>query len=294
MNGLGQYNDLFQITSSNVSISGFVLDGLNNAEDGISNYDNSENAVPVGNISIQGNVIQNFIASGISLDNGYPGPSPVTTGSIIQNNYVANNGASEPNNTGIGVYDNFVANIENNTIVVPSNFYPLTPGITVYNYDVPGGATLNISGNNITVGQGSAGIYINQIYSSGATVALSGNTIEAATGVTGTSGYTWGLAIKSISDSGVVNDTGDTIGTTGGQFSQGVNVYNTGSDNVTFEFHDDRQFDFGAGDRRQSEQLQPGLWPQHRTQFRFGHGRYRLWHQHRPGGGRRCQPVVEQ
>jgi Putative Ig domain len=245
----GTYNDIFRVLASNVQIQGFVLEGNHTGDDGISNFDDGGTTVQVNTETITQNLVRNFNGSGIYLDDapaanqGSPDPNAISTGTVISANYVANNGNTSGNfdQPGIGLFDNFFANITGNTVVVPQNTTsnPVVEGITVKSFNasgVPGTYTMTISGNTVTVGQASAGFFINNIYQSPVTVNLSGNTVQAAVGVTEIpSGNTWGFSIKSISDTAVVNESGDTIGTTGGQFAHGIDVWNTGATNVTLQ-----------------------------------------------------------
>jgi large repetitive protein len=243
-NPAGAYNDIFRVLASNVSISGFVLEGSSQGDDGITNFDGTQTSVQVSNITIQQDIVQDFNGSGIYLDDaapatqGAPNPSAASTGNAIQNNYVANNGngSGSFNQPGIGVFDNFFANITNNTVVVPAIANPVVDGITVSAFNtagISGTQSMSVSGNSITVGKGSAGVFINPVYRSAVTISVLDNSIQAATGVTETaSGNTWGLAIKSVLGPDQVIETGDTIGAAGGQFAQGIDVWNTGTGNV--------------------------------------------------------------
>jgi hypothetical protein len=242
----GTYNDIFRVLANTVSIQGFVLEGNNTGDDGISNFNSSGNTVQVHGIQLQQNLVRNFNGSGIYLDDaganqGAPDPGAISTGNTISSNYVADNGntTGDFDQPGIGVFDNFFANITNNTVVVPANTTgnPIVEGITVKNFNTAGVAGphgMTISGNNVTVGHASDGLFINNIYQSPVTITVTGNTIQAASGVTEiASGNTWGMSIKSISNTAAVIESADTVGTSGGQFAHGIDVWNTGVNNVT-------------------------------------------------------------
>ena len=243
----GTYNDIFRVLASNVSIQGFVLEGNHTGDDGVTNFNDGGTTVQINNTTVTMDLIRNFNGSGVYLDDapasnqGSPDPNTISTGNVISSNYVANNGSTSGNydQPGIGIFDNFFANITGNTVVVPQNTTgsAVVEGILVKNFNssgVSGSHSITVSGNTITVGQSAAGLFINNIYQSHVTVNVSGNTIDTAAGVTETaSGTTWGESIKSILGTAAVSESGDTIGTSGGQFSHGIDVWNTGANNVT-------------------------------------------------------------
>ena len=81
---------------------------------------------------------------------------PPTTGSLVQGNVVRN-----MQSDGIGLFDNFFADVKVNTVVVPAN--DNFAGIdTQYFFGQPG--AIEVSGNSVTVGQDSFGIYAKQLF----------------------------------------------------------------------------------------------------------------------------------
>ncbi len=238
------YNDLFRVTASNVTIDGFVIDGNNSAldqtsavvapnginidaADGISNTDTSGDQVPVGSITVSNDIMQNFAFGATFFDNGTAtSPPPTTSGSLFQANVVSNNLVD-----GIGVFDNFFSDIKNNTVIVPADD-SVGAGIDVQNFHQTTG-TLEISGNTITVGQDSFGVFSNQIYAGSITETIKNNIIQAASGVTGADDVTFGMALWTVGNGGQVIEQNDTIGTTGGQFSRGIDVWQAGTGEVS-------------------------------------------------------------
>ncbi len=243
-NGGPPYNDLFRVTASNVTIDGFVIDGNNSAldqtsavvapnginidaADGISNTDISGDQVPVGSITVSNDIIQNFSFGGTFFDNGTAtSPPPTTSGSLFQGNVVSNNLID-----GLDLFDNFFGDIKNNTVIVPADD-SVGAGIDVQNFHQTTG-TMEISGNTITVGQDSFGVFSNQIYAGSITETIKNNIIQAASGVTGTDDVTFGVALWGVGNGGQVIEQNDTIGTTGGQFSRGIDVWQAGTGEVS-------------------------------------------------------------
>ena len=234
--GSAPYNDVFRVLASGVTIDGFVIDGNNpsltqtnaiqspnginvDGEDGITNFNAAGAQVPVGSIRVVNNIIQNFGFEGIQFDNG--SNATPTTGSLFQGNVLSNNLAD-----GIGLFNNFYGDVKDNQVIVPAgDFYA---GIDLQDfYSYPG--AMEVSGNKVTVGQDSAGIFINQIYNGAITLTLDNNKVQAAAGVTGTDDFTWGVILWSVGGSAQVMEQHDTIGTTGGEFARGIEVWNVGT-----------------------------------------------------------------
>ena len=236
-------NNLVSVTDSGVTIDGFVIDGNNpnlapsgtlvsginvDANEGIINQDSGLNDVAIGTLTVKNNIVQNFAFDSIELANADPFHiGAITTGSLIQGNVVGNFV-----NDGIGLSNNFYATVKNNTVNVIAG--DIFAGIDIQNYNTGGGSVL-VTGNTVTVGADSLGIFSNLLYAPGFTETIQNNTIQAAAGVTGDDGFTWGVAIFSVQNTAQVTENGDTIGTTGGQFARGTYVWNAGTSHVTLK-----------------------------------------------------------
>ena len=252
--GGAAYNDTFRILSSGVSVRGFLINGNSTADDGISNLNNSGNTVQVNNVTIQNNIIQNFTkatgfgSTGIYLDNADPGTSgpdssKVSTGITIAHNFFAHAGAAPSGNTdgAINLADNLIATVNANTINVNADNHATSVGIEVGNYNtsgVAGTTTMLITNNYITVGQDAAGIFLSTFGQSANHVAvnITGNNIQAASGVT-PSGLqsTYATSLHGIQAGAVVTEQ-DNIGTSGGQFDRGIDVWNDSSGTVVIYY----------------------------------------------------------
>lgn len=213
----GGNNFLVRITASGVEFDGFVVDGSAGGGDGIGNVDSSGNLIAVSDVTVTNDIVENVAGEGIYMDLG--NNATPTTGSEIENNVVANAGYD-----GIGIFDNFYAAVEDNSVYMAAND-PFA-GIDIqdyYNYT----GSLEISGNTISVGANDAGMFVNLIYGPSDTINLDSNTINAAAGVT-TSDDSWGIAIFSIQVSSTVSMSGNQIGTAvgSGALERGVYVWN--------------------------------------------------------------------
>jgi len=132
----------FYLDADNIVIDGFLIDGdnpmltsgevLNGADldaiEAIASYEG------VGDITIENNIIRNTSYTGIDLYN-FTNSGGATSNNFITNNLIENLGAF---NWGVGIliYNNFYAEIANNTIndvrvgVQTGNFYQANPGTT--------------------------------------------------------------------------------------------------------------------------------------------------------------------
>ncbi|MBY0588251.1 right-handed parallel beta-helix repeat-containing protein, partial [bacterium] len=169
---------LINVTSSNVTIDGFLLDGDNpgltsgvirngadiDAEEGISSY------AGVGHVTASNNIIRNVSYSGITFYN-YDNGGAATGDNIISRNRIENLGAYD---WGIGVlvYNDFYAQITDNKIS------DVRVGIQTGNYNDPNpGAAATIGGNQISA-RGD-GIFYNLHYQNASPWSLLNNTITA-------------------------------------------------------------------------------------------------------------------
>ena len=227
---------IIRVLASNITISGFTLDGANpntnsggspvggllfngvyiNAAYAIENYDATSPAgTPkyVSNVAIQNNILQNFGVASIDLD--FSGQSyAASSGNSIDNNRFDN--ITSTNGYGEGVYlgDNIHTTITNNLFgrtrigIQTGNFYLANPGPT----------TPLISNNNISASR--LGIWHNLQYQSASPFTISGNTINMPAGGSGSS---VGLFITTI-QSGVGLTVNNNTITGGGE--AGIAVWN--------------------------------------------------------------------
>ncbi len=237
-------NVLVQVTTTipGVTINGFVVDGSNpnlnpygtiDAQHGITSYNSngaptlsvtpSSDTVAVSDVTVENDIVQNVSAEGIAFDNGTG--TPVTTGSQIMGNVVNN-----ANGDSIGLFDNFYASVQNNTIIEPA--FDEFAGIDVQGYNA-GSSSITLSGNTLTIGQTDFGIWFNLISASGATFTVSSNTVNAASGVTpNPSDFpTIAYELTSISSYSTFSLTGNLTGTSGGEFDRGWDFWNVPTTN---------------------------------------------------------------
>jgi hypothetical protein len=228
--------DLIRVAADNVKIDGLVIDGNNptlsggtssngvlvDARRGITNLDGSGNFVPVNNLLVQNDIIQNISQRGVSLNNGTSGVPTSSTGNLIIANYIRNYGIdSSTIGAGVVLFGNAYADVENNTID------DVLGGQTPLNaQNFSGTGSMTWQGNIINAGQDTSGITVNNFSAPSGSVEIIGNTVNAAAGVTGTDDFTWGIYLATIQNGASVTLTGNTIGATGGQFARGINLWN--------------------------------------------------------------------
>lgn len=229
-------NDLFHLAASGITLNGFSIDGNNESlvqtgavsVGGIDTDSRraieTENAagafVAANNISISNNIIQNFSQRGIELVNPTD-LSPATSGSVIDGNVIRNFGLD-----GILLAFNAYSDVTNNTIYMPDFS---EAGIWLQDFTNNGASplTMDWSGNAVSVGQDAyAGIWANLFYAPSATLNITGNTVNANAGVTGTNGLTDGIFLSSIQNGTDVTLTNNTVGSSGGQFATGIDLWN--------------------------------------------------------------------
>jgi hypothetical protein len=224
-------NDLFRVLASGVTINGFVIDGNNPAIAGVSgtvlngveidarraltNVSSADVVVPINNLNLQFNILQNFGQRGISLSG-----NAASTGNTITENVIRNF-----KDQGVLLLTNAYVNVSNNTVNVPADAI----GLHLQNFSQNGSMTW--SGNNVTVGAGGIGIHANLFYAPTATLTISGNTVNAASGVLSASD-TWGINVWSVQEGSTVAVSANTIGSAGGDFSRGINLWNLPTTNT--------------------------------------------------------------
>ncbi len=178
--------EIFHVAASNVTISGFTINGDNtaitsgftstngadiDAAEGITVYETG-----VNNLKVTNNIIQNLSYFGITLYD-YPAAVP-SSGHVIADNKIQDLGTYDAASTidfwggGILLYNNQYAAITNNCMsnvrlgVQTGNFYQSNPGA----------ATYQVIANN-TIQARRRGIFHNLFYQNASPYTLSGNTI---------------------------------------------------------------------------------------------------------------------
>jgi hypothetical protein len=225
-------NDLIRVVANNITINGLVIDGNNpslaaspvqvgtiniDARRGIQNSDAKNNFFDINNLLIENNIIQNIAQRGIELSNN----ATVSTGNLITGNVISNFGSGTANGgLGIILFTNAYADITNNTIIDLLG----ETGVQLQNFYRNGAMTW--SGNDFTVGQDGIAIVANLFYAPSAVLNITNNTVNAAAGVTGASGFTMAVYVSSVQVGSTVNISGNTLGSTGGQFARGISLWN--------------------------------------------------------------------
>ena len=221
------------ITSSEVSVTGFTVDGDNptltsglvyggadiDAAEGIASY------TGVGNITVAHNVVRNVSYAGIDFYNA--DNTAATSDNLISSNYVDNlSGISGVYGIGVILYNNFYAQVTNNVLD------HLRVGVQTGNFSQANsdlGFAPSISGNHIASIRD--GIFYNLMYGPSTTFAVQGNTLTAVADASNTSGWE-GALISSIQSAVDVNFSGNTIDGSGADVATpttGLEVWNTPS-----------------------------------------------------------------
>ena len=191
-----------EVLASNVSITGFTLDGSNaalgtqgvaltetgitpiyaQAVEGIVGYDptgvadlTANSSFPgtalAGNVVIENNIIQDISYQGVDLGWGTNGTP--TSGNTISHNVIKNIGTFNDEGDAIRLYNNFYADVQNNEIsnvrmgIEIGNFYQANPG-----------ATGSIESNQIQARR--RGVFYNNFFGNPSVVPVENNTITAA------------------------------------------------------------------------------------------------------------------
>ena len=221
-------NDLVRIVSDDVTVDGFVVDGNNpslgtsgalkingagpyvDARNGIDTLDPATGGQAVNGLLIENNIVQNVAHDGIALINP-SNTSAVSSGSLVTGNVAANF-----LDYGVLLAYNAYGDVTYNTIYMPDL---AEAGVWVYDFTSNGSSpkTINVSHNNVTVGQDAfGGIWGNLLYPQSAVLNIADNTVNAAAGVTGDDDYTYGIYLTSLQNGMGANLTGNIIGSSGG------------------------------------------------------------------------------
>jgi hypothetical protein len=236
-------NDTLHVMANNVSFNGFVVDGNNpslpqggavvvggintDSRRAIQTEDAAGNPFPANNLAVSYNIMQNFSQRGVELIPGTASnTAPATSGNVITQNLVRNFGLD-----GIVMAFNAYADVTFNTVV--TNDFPTEAGIWVQDFLNTGTPhTMNITNNNVTVGQDNfGGIWINLAYL--AAVNVNNNTVNAAAGVTSGDDFTYGIYVTSLRPGTTAQLNGNTVGASGGEFDRGIALWNIGTSPTT-------------------------------------------------------------
>ncbi|MBK8954457.1 MAG: HYR domain-containing protein [Saprospiraceae bacterium] len=199
--------EIFHVAKSNVTISGFTIDGDNtaitsgftstngadiDAAEGITVYETG-----VNNLTATHNIIKNLSYFGITLYD-YPAGVP-STGHTIAYNQIKDLGTYDATSGidfwggGVLLYNNQYANVKENCMtnvrlgVQTGNFYSANPG----------SSTFQVIENN-TISARRRGIFHNLFYTNGSAYTLSGNTITGVANVNETGAWD-GILLSSLS-----------------------------------------------------------------------------------------------
>ncbi|MBK7965085.1 MAG: right-handed parallel beta-helix repeat-containing protein [Bacteroidetes bacterium] len=212
--------EIIHVAASNVTISGFTIDGDNtsiasgftstngadiDAAEGVTVYETG-----VNNLTVSNNIIQNLSYFGVTLYD-YPAAVP-SSGHSLANNKIQNLGTYDATSGidywggGVLLYNNQYAAITNNCMtnvrlgIQTGNFYQANPGAA---------PSQVISGNTIEARR--TGVFHNLHYSSASPMTFSGNTITALANANETR---WdgialsSLSVPSISTNNIINGNG--------------------------------------------------------------------------------------
>lgn len=234
-----RYGEIFHVAASNVTISGFTINGDNstlasgatnisgadlNAAEGITVYETG-----INNLTATNNIIKNLSYFGITLYD-YPAGVP-STGHVISNNKIQDLGTYNDTNSvdninfwggAVLLYNNQYAAVTNNCIdqvrigVQTGNYSQANPGAAAYQV---------ISGNTMTNVR-RRGIFHNLAYSTASPYTLANNTIS---GVANANETNWsGILMSSMSVAST--STGNIInGITSTNPTSGIEVWNVKS-----------------------------------------------------------------
>lgn len=232
IDGNGAYT-IFDVKASNVTISGFTIDGDNTSiNTGFSSTNGADIDIATGisrestgnNLTVTNNIVKNLSYLGIEL---YDYPAAVTSaGNVITHNKIQDLGTYDAGSGiakyGIGIllYNNQYAAVTDNCItnarvgIQTGNFYTANPGAVTYQ---------NISNNTISARR--RGIFHNLYYSNASPFTVSNNTI---TGVADVNETLWdGILVASMQTtaSTISNNSINGSAITGAA-STGINVWN--------------------------------------------------------------------
>ena len=191
------------VSSSDVTIDGVTVDGSNTASSNFTHasgaplnadgnpIDAAEGIVSyegVGNITVQNNIVKNTAYTGIDFYN-YNNRGAATTNNVIAHNEVLNLSDFYGYGVGILLYNNFYAQVNNNTIT------NVTVGVQTGNFYLANtGAASSISNN--TISASALGIFYNLMYEASSTFTVADNQITA---INSSADAPWaGILISSI------------------------------------------------------------------------------------------------
>ncbi|MDO8970199.1 MAG: SprB repeat-containing protein, partial [Saprospiraceae bacterium] len=232
------FGEIFHIAASNVTITGFTLDGDNtaitsgfsstngadiDAAEGVTVYETG-----INNLTVTNNVFKNLSYFGVTLYD-YPAGVP-SSGHLIANNKFQDFGTYDPGSTieywggGVLLYNNQYAAVTDNCMdnlrigVQTGNFYQANPGLP---------ASQVIDGNTMTNIR-RLGVFHNLQYSSASAYTVSDNDIS---GIANANETKWNgvllasLSVPSTTSGNLVNASAVT------QPSSGIEVWNVKSTN---------------------------------------------------------------
>ncbi len=223
---------IVDIQASNVTITGFTIDGDNpNITTGKTSTNGADIDIALGvtryvtgtNATISNNIVQNLSYFGIELYD-YPAAVP-SAGNIVSNNKIQDLGTYDPTSGiafwggGVLLYNNQYAEVENNCMT------NVRIGVQTGNFHLsnPGGAEYQSIANN-TIQSRRVGIFHNLHYSAASPITLSGNTLTTLDNSNdgGWRGILLGsLSVASTVTNNTVNGTGSTR-----PVIEGINVWN--------------------------------------------------------------------
>ena len=204
------FGEIFHIAASNVTISGFTIDGDNtaiasgftsttaadiDAAEGITVYETG-----INNLSVTNNIIRNLSYFGVTLYD-YPSAVP-SSGHTISNNKIQDLGTYDPASGidfwggGVLLYNNQYAAVTNNCMtnvrigVQTGNFHLANPGTAAFQ---------EISDNTISARR--RGIFHNLFYQSASPYTLDGNNITGISHASETAVWD-GILIASMQNTG--------------------------------------------------------------------------------------------
>lgn len=190
--------EIFHVAASNVTISGFTINGDNpalasgftstngadiDAAEGITIYENG-----INNLTVTNNIIRNLSYFGVTLYGS--GSGTPTSGHVVANNKIQDLGTYDPLSTidfwggGVLLYNNQYAAVSNNCMtnvrlgVQTGNFSQANPGASSFQV---------IAGNTVSARR--RGIFHNLFYSTASPYTLNGNTITGVADVNETASW---------------------------------------------------------------------------------------------------------
>jgi hypothetical protein len=235
------------ISSSNVTVQGITVDGINNAlthyfDPGtvsghigyVTAYGSSApidaaeliaSYANVGNVTLQNNIVQNAGYIAVDFNNGVDYSGHATTGSLITSDLVQNTSDAYFYGDGVNLYNNFYADVTRNVIK------NVRTGVQLGNYSQANPSAnpaqfANVANNTVSADR--IGLWYNLFYQSSSPFTFANNTISALT-LAGNSKWD-GVFISSIqgtSSGTFLNNIIDGTNADPSKPSDGYNVWNT-------------------------------------------------------------------